>query len=117
MYPHRDLSSVSRSKRAPEWHDADPEVGTLQKDYMGPKLNEIKANIKRILPASLLQAYRNIHSDLVCPRNASDVFAEIYEQGKWREAPDSHKKYYSGWGSHDERIVDEYTKSVKKFVL
>ena len=45
-----------------------------------------------------------------------EVFTKIYQEGHWGKSPNPEKPFFSGIGSHDEKIVDVYIESVRSFI-
>jgi len=45
-----------------------------------------------------------------------EVFANVYETGSWGASSDPSQTYYSGDGSHDNRVASAYIKAVHEFL-
>src|SRR6267143_6240182 len=75
----------------------------------------MRSLVKRMLPVSLLAAYRDAHSALQRRRNASrsraEVFAETYEKHVWGGGNEP----FSGGGSRGP-VVDAYVEAVLGFI-
>jgi hypothetical protein len=68
--------------------------------------------IKRLTPAALRVAYRNLRAALEDRRNANrsprEVFSEIYRQGQWGRSGE----FSSGAGSADDALVAPYVATI-----
>lgn len=56
--------------------------------------------------------------DLIHKRSNADVFAEIYRDNKWGAVlnEDGQRPYFSGSGSHDKSVVEEYVNTIGSWV-
>lgn len=77
----------------------------------------VKILVKRLLPTSWVERYRQIQraKEKRCnaAKSAEQVFTEIYAQKKW--APSS-EQFDSGAGSTDERIIAAYVRAVRDWL-
>jgi len=79
----------------------------------------IKEFLKKIIPSKILNIYYSIKiRKKFKSKKVKEIFKEIYFQQLWR--PEDERKnfeYYSGIGSYDKELVNEYVDSVKNFLL
>jgi ribosomal protein L11 methylase PrmA len=80
----------------------------------------IKQRIRSLLPLWLLKFRHDylIKNSQKQYENLStkEVFTKIYQEGAWGRSHDSGQRYFSGSGSHDNAITNEYVTAVKKFL-
>ena len=73
----------------------------------------LKKIARSVLPDRLLAAARTARDKPPSPR---DVFSGIYRDGAWGTAHDPDDTFYSGDGSHDDRITTAYVDNVVAFL-
>jgi len=49
--------------------------------------------------------------------STKEVFTKIYRDGTWGQSNDPEQRFFSGSGSHDDRIVDAYVGALSGFLL
>jgi hypothetical protein len=79
----------------------------------------IKKFLKKIIPSKNLNIYYNSKTRKKFEsKKIKEIFKEIYLQQLWR--PENERKnfdYYSGIGSYDSELINDYVESVKNFLL
>ena len=79
----------------------------------------IKKFLKKIIPSKILNIYYNSKTRKKFEsKKIKEIFKEIYLQQLWR--PENERKnfdYYSGIGSYDSELINDYVESVKNFLL
>ena len=79
----------------------------------------IKKFLKKIIPLKILNIYYNIKTKKKFKsKSIKEIFKQIYFQQLWR--PENERmnfNYYSGIGSYDDELVNNYVYSVKNFLL
>ena len=80
----------------------------------------IKRLIKNSVPAWLVKLRRNYLSGRreqeYANLSSAQVFTKIYQDGAWGRSTRPDQRFYSGTGSHDVNIVNNYVTSVGKFL-
>ena len=82
-------------------------------------MNNYKFYLKKIIPIKLLKIFQNFKlKKNFKNKNIDFIFSEIYKEKLW--GFDNKKKdfkFYSGLGSHDGELIQNYLDTVRKFLL
>ena len=83
----------------------------------------LKKNLKKIIPNIILNSYRKIRREanykkthsIMKNLSLSQKFEYIYKNKLWGSEID--KKFYSGDGSHNSKIIKPYVEIIKKILI
>ena len=82
-------------------------------------LRILKSIIKKFLPKFFLKYYRLIYYFIIQQKfknlNNKEIFSIIYNKNMWGNS-NSKKKFYSGFGSSNSKIIDGFILNVNKFI-
>jgi SAM-dependent methyltransferase len=80
----------------------------------------IKSILRTILPDSLLFRIQELRARRQVKQTASlnprQVFSKIYAENKWGRSTEPGVRFFSGSGSHDEKVTGEYVASVRSML-
>lgn len=78
----------------------------------------IKKYFRYLLPDSIYKQY-HLYKSLraFLGLSTKEVFNKIYQEGAWGVSHEGGQRFFSGPGSHDEKIVSVYVEAVTKFLL
>lgn len=77
----------------------------------------IKKYFRYFLPDSIYKQY-HLYKSLraFLGLSTKEVFNKIYQEGAWGVSHEDGQRFFSGPGSHDEKIVSVYVEAVTKFL-
>jgi len=80
----------------------------------------LRKTIKALLPSPMVEAIRRYRTVDSYKRfrdpSAETVFSKVYASGIWGNSNDPEQPFFSGTGSHDQRIVQPYIEAMQAFL-